>query len=147
MIASEVMNDMPGAVIYACAENTLHSSMVERMFKNFQDHRIYIVFVDLRAGKVDDFAVGVLYEISVDLSVHRLKYFDDLKDDYYDLVITLSSEPVELRRTIEVDLEFWHMFDPSFVEGNHDVRLNPYRHISHQLMELVRDRLSPTPTH
>lgn len=144
-MASDVVNDMPGAVIFACSENALRSPMAERMFKNFQDHRTYIDSVDLRADKVDHFAVGVLYEISVDLSVHRLECFDDLKDDYYDLARTLSSEAAELTRTIMVDLEFWHMFVPNFVEGNLDVSFNPYRHISHQLMELVRDRLSPTP--
>ena len=143
------MNDMPGAVLFACTENALRSPMAESMLKYFQGHRIYVDSVGVRAGKLDDFAVEVLYEIGIDLSRHRSKCFDDLGDEYYDLVITLSPESqhraVELTRTMAVDLEFWHMFDLSFVEGNRDVCLNAYRHVRDQLMERIRERFPPAP--
>ena len=93
--------------------------------------------------------VEVLDEIGIDLSRHRSKSFDDLEDECYDLIITLSPEAqhraVELTRTMAVDLEFWHTFDPSIVEGNRDTRLAAYRQVRDQLLQRIRDRFPSSP--
>ena len=74
-----------------------------------------------RSGEIDPFAVEVMDEIGIDISRHRSRSFDQLDDDYFDLVISLSPEAqhraVELTRHSHCDLEFWHMPDPSMVEG------------------------------
>lgn len=143
------MSDLPGAVLFACSENAIRSPMAESILKHLQGHRIYVDSVGVRSGEVDPFAVEVLDEIGIDLSRHRSKSFDDLEDEYYDLIITLSPEAqhraVELTRTMAVDLEFWHTFDPSIVEGNRDSRLAVYRQIRDQLMERIRERFPNAP--
>ena len=138
------MSDLPGAVLFACSENALRSPMAESILKHLHGHRIYVDSVGVRAGKLESFAVEVLDEIGIDLSRHRSKSFDDLEDEYYDLIITLSPEAqhraVELTRTMAVDLEFWHTFDPSIVEGNRDTCLAAYRQVRDQLLERICDR-------
>ena len=143
------MSDLPGAVLFACSENALRSPMAESILKHLHGHCIYVDSVGIRAGDLDGFAVEVLHEIGIDLSRHRSKSFDDLEDEYYDLIITLSPEAqhraVELTRTMAVDLEFWHTFDPSIVEGNRDTRLAAYRQVRDQLLQRIRDRFPSSP--
>ena len=143
------MSDLPGAVLFACTENALRSPMAESILKHLQGHRIYVDSVGVRCGEIDSFAIEVLEEIGIDLSRHRSKNFDDLKDEYYDLIITLSPEAqhraVELTRTMAVELEFWHTFDPSIVEGNRDSRLAAYRQVREQLMARIRERFPSSP--
>ena len=143
------MSDLPGAVLFACSENALRSPMAESILKHLHGHCIYVDSVGIRAGDLDGFAIVVLDEIGIDLSRHRSKSFDDLEDEYYDLIITLSPEAqhraVELTRTMAVDLEFWHTFDPSIVEGNRDTRLAAYRQVRDQLLQRIRDRFPSSP--
>ena len=145
------MSDLPGAVLFACSENALRSPMAESILKHLHGHRIYVDSVGIRAGELDGFAVEVLDEIGIDLSTHRSKSFDDLEDEYYDLIITLSPEAqhraVELTRTMAVDLEFWHTFDPSIVDGNRDTCLAAYRKVRDRLLERIRDRFPSSPPH
>jgi len=145
------VSDLPGAVLFACSENALRSPMAESILKHLHGHRIYVDSVGIRAGELDGFAVEVLDEIGIDLSTHRSKSFDDLEDEYYDLIITLSPEAqhraVELTRTMAVDLEFWHTFDPSIVEGNRDTCLAAYRKVRDRLLERIRDRFPSSPPH
>ena len=143
------MSDLPGAVLFACSENALRSPMAESILKHLHGHRIYVDSVGIRAGELDGFAVEVLDEIGIDLSRHHSKSFNDLEDEYYDLIITLSPEAqhraVELTRTMAVDLEFWHTFDPSIVEGNRDTCLVAYRKVRDRLLERIRDRFPSSP--
>ena len=143
------MSDLPGAVLFACTENALRSPMAESILKHLQGHRIYVDSVGVRSGKIDSFAIEVLEEIGIDLSRHRSKSFDDLEDEYYDLIITLSPDAqhraVELTRSMAVELEFWHTFDPSIVEGNRDSCLVAYRQVRDQLMARIRKRFPSSP--
>jgi len=143
------VSDLPGAVLFACTENALRSPMAESILKHLQGHRIYVDSVGVRSGKIDSFAIEVLEEIGIDLSRHRSKSFDDLEDEYYDLIITLSPEAqhraVELTRSMAVELEFWHTFDPSIVEGNRDSCLVAYRQVRDQLMARIRKRFPSSP--
>ena len=143
------MSDLPGAVLFACTENALRSPMAESILKHLHGHRIYVDSVGVRAGELNGFTAEVLDEIGIDLSTHRSKSFDDLEDEYYDLIITLSPEAqhraVELTRTMAVDLEFWHTFDPSIVEGNRDTCLVAYRKVRDRLLERIRDRFPSSP--
>ena len=139
-----MMIDLPGAVLFACTENALRSPMAEAILKHLHGHQIYVDSVGVRAGDVDAFAIEVLDEIGVDLSRPRSKSFDDLEDDYYDLIIPLSPlaqhRAVELTRTMAVEIEFWHTFDPSIIEGNRDRRLDAYREVRDQLMSRIVGR-------
>jgi hypothetical protein len=52
---------------------------------------------------------------------------------------------MELTRTMHCDVEFWHTFDPSIVEGSRENRLSVYRRIRNQLMQQIINRF-PTDT-
>lgn len=139
------MSELPGAVLFACSLNQIRSPMAEALLKYLHGRRIFVQSAGVRAGdEVDGFAVAVLDELGVDLKDHRPRSFDQLDDDYFDLVISLSPEAqhraVELTRTSSCELEFWHMPDPSLVDGTREQRLEAYRELRTMLLDRLRQR-------
>lgn len=142
-------NRNPGSVLFACTENALRSPMAEAMMKHLHGHRVFVDSAGVRAGTLDGFAVEVMAELGLDISGHRPKTFDELEDTSFDLVVSLSPEAqhgaVELTRSSAAELEFWHVFDPSLVEGGREARLDAYRQVRDELLALIRERFRTEP--
>ena len=114
--------------------------------KNLVGTSMFVDSVGVRKGQPDGFTIAVLDEIGVDLNNHRPKTFEELEDESFDLVISLSPEAqhkaVEMTRTSHCEVEFWHTMDPSIVEGSRDMRLHAYREMRDQLHERLRQRFA-----
>jgi protein-tyrosine-phosphatase len=138
------MSELPGSVLFACTQNAIRSPMAEAILKYLLGRKIYVQSAGVRPGELDPFAVAALDEIGIDIARHHPKTFDELEDSYFDLVISLSPEAqhraVELTRNSHCELEFWHMPDPSLVEGARETRLDAYRALRDQLMRRIGER-------
>jgi protein-tyrosine-phosphatase len=136
--------ERPDSVLFACTRNSVRSPMAEGLLKALHPRRIYTDSAGIREGTVDGFSVSVMAELGIDISGHRSKTFDQLEDTYFDLIITLSPEAqhraVELTRTMACDIELWHTFDPSIIEGSRETRLDAYRQVRDQLRRRIVDR-------
>lgn len=134
----------PTSVLFACTHNAIRSPMAEAMLKHVAGSRIFVDSVGVRPDELDPFAVAVMKEIGIDLARHNPKSFDDLEDDNFDLVVSLSPEAqhraVEMTRTTACELEFWHTFDPTAVEGNRETRLAAFRQMRDLLLARIRER-------
>jgi protein-tyrosine-phosphatase len=139
------MSDLPSAVLFSCTMNSVRSPMAEAIMKFLHGHQVYVDSVGVRSGEIDGFAIAVMDEIGIDLTRHHSKTFDDLEDDYFDVVITLSPEAqhraIELTRVMACELEFWNTLDPSMIESeDREVKLDAYRQVRDQLMERIKGR-------
>jgi len=141
------MAELPGSVLFACTHNAIRSTMAENIMRLLHGRRVFVQSVGIRPGDLDPFTVIVMDEIGIDISRHRARSFDDLEDDYFDLVVSLSPEAqhraVELTRTSHCEVEFWHMPDPSLVEGAREARLDAYRHLRDLLTRRITGRFPP----
>jgi protein-tyrosine-phosphatase len=139
--------ELPGSVLFACTQNSLRSPMAEALMKYLHGRQIYVQSAGVRPTEVDPFVIAVLDEIGIDLSRHRARSFDDLEDDYFDLVVSLSPEAqhraVELTRTSSCQLEFWLVMDPSLVEGSRELKLDAYRALRDDLLARLVRRFPP----
>lgn len=139
--------ELPGSVLFTCNHNAVRSPIAEAVMKYLHGQKVYVQSVGLRPQPIDPFVVAVLDEIGVDLSRHRPKSFDDLEDDYFDLVISLSPEAqhraVELTRTSSCEIEFWPTMDPSLITGSREQRLDAYRALRDDLLRRLRARFPP----
>lgn len=121
----------PTSVLFACTYNAIRSPMAEAMLKHLFPKQIFVDSVGVREGELDPFAVTVMREIGIDLSRHRPKSFDQLEDESFDLVITLSPEAhhraLEMTRTTACEVEFWRTMDPTLVDGSRDTLLAAFR--------------------
>lgn len=139
----------PGAVLFACNFNRVRSPMAEALLKRLAGDRIFVDscglkrvpegFVDPSAPlAVDPLAAEVMAEVGCDLADYATKTFDDLEDDSFDLVISLTPEAqhraVEMARGRAAEIEYWATHDPTLTEGSRLARLDAYR--------LVRDSLA-----
>lgn len=140
---------MPGSILFACTENALRSPMAEAIMKHLHGHNVYVDSVGVRAGALDGFAIEVMAELGLDIAGHRPKTFDDLEDTSFDLIVSLSPEAqhsaVELTRSTAAELEFWHTFDPSIMEGGREARLDAYRKVRDDLLARIRKRFPTEP--
>lgn len=138
--------ELPGAVLFACSQNSIRSPMAEGILKARMGHRIYVDSAGVRSTEVDGFAVTVMDEIGIDISRHRSKTFEDLEDSSFDLIISLSPEAqhsaVEMTRTWACDVEFWNTLDPSIVEGSREQRLEIFRQVRDQLVKRIEQRFT-----
>ena len=140
------MVDSPSSVRFACTWNSVRSPMAEGIMKNLVGTSMFVDSVGVRKGQLDAFVVAVLDEIGVDMNNHKPKTFEELEDDSFDLVISLSPEAqhkaVEMTRTSHCEVEFWHTMDPSIIDGSRETRLEAYREVRDQLSEKLRQRFS-----
>ncbi len=139
------MSDLPSAILFSCTMNSVRSPMAESIMKFLHGHRVYIDSAGVRSKDIDGFAIAVMDEIGIDLSRHHAKTFDDLEDDFFDVVITLSPEAqhraVELTRVMACEVEFWNTMDPSLVESeDRETVLDAYREVRDHLMLKIKQR-------
>jgi protein-tyrosine-phosphatase len=136
--------DLPSAVLFCCTMNSVRSPMAEAILKQIHGQRIFVDSVGVRAQEIDGFVVAVMDEIGIDMAKHKSKTFDDLEDESFDLIISLSPEAqhkaVDMTRTMACDVEFWNTMDPSIVEGSREDRLEAYRAVRDGLMKRIRQR-------
>lgn len=143
------MARLPSAVLFACSQNAVRSPMAAAIMQHLQGHRIYVASTGVHAGQLDPFVVAVMDEIGIDLSRHKPKSFDELEDDYFDLIVTLSPEAhhraLEMTRTMACDVEFWPTLDATAVEGSRETRLDAYRDVRDTLMRKINTRFPKGP--
>lgn len=141
-------DDLPSAVLFCCTFNAIRSPMAEGIFHRFHGTRIFVDSVGIKTEEVDPFAIAVMEEIGIDISRHRAKTFEELEDDSFDVIVSLSPEAqhkaVELTRTNACEVEFWPTFDPTLIEGSREARLEAYRQVRDELMRHILARF-PTP--
>ncbi len=98
-MAGETRGRRPDAVLFCCNFNQVRSPMAEALLKRFAGDRIFVDSCGLRRAvfdpdedemEVDPLAAEVMAQIGLDLTRHRCKTFDELEDDSFDLVISLT---------------------------------------------------------
>jgi len=147
----------PGAVLFACNYNRVRSPMAEGLLRRLAGDRIFVDSCGLkpppRGGEeaggpaIDPLAAEVMAEVGVDLSDYRPKTFDDLQDDSFDLVISLTPEAqhraVEMTRGRAAEIEYWPTHDPTLAEGSREARLAAYRDLRDSLTRTIQQRFKP----
>ena len=123
--------DLPGTVLFACTHNMIRSPMAEGLMKSMFPNRIFADSCGLNAGVPDGFAFTVMNEIGIDLTNHQPKNFDDLEDEYFDLIICFSDVSYamaeEMARNKATEVEYWPVYDAALASDNREERLAAYR--------------------
>jgi len=135
---------LPSAILFCCTMNSIRSPMAEGIMKHLYGTEVFVDSVGVRARDLDGFAIVAMAEIGIDISGHNAKTFGDLEDSSFDLVVSLSPEAqhtaVELTRYMACEVEFWHTFDPSVIEGHREQRLEAYQKVRDELFKRIQDR-------
>jgi protein-tyrosine-phosphatase len=141
----------PNAVLFACNLNRVRSPMAEALLRRFAGDRIFVDSCGLKGvvdpeadDEIDPLAAAVMAEIGCDLGDFRTKTFDDLEDDSFDLVISLTPEAqhraTEMGRGRDIAIEYWPIHDPTLEDGSRETRLAAYRQVRDALAERIKRR-------
>jgi protein-tyrosine-phosphatase len=146
-----VADNLPASVLFACNFNRVRSPIAEGLMKLMFGDRVYVESCGLkRDDEPDPFAAAVMDELGVDLTGHRPKTFDDLEEDSFDLVISLTPEAhhraLELARGRAVEIDYWPTPDPTLVLGAREEVMAAYRELRDRLAAKIRQRFGATPT-
>ena len=147
------MGELPSSVLFCCDHNSTRSPMAEGMMKHFYGTDCYVQSVGVKSElEVDGFTIAVMDEIGIDLSRHKVRSFDQLRewgDDLsaFDLVIALSPasqrQALELTRFFHLDVEYWHIMDPTGIGETREAKLAAYRQTREQIRSRMIDRFGP----
>jgi protein-tyrosine-phosphatase len=99
--------------------------------------------------EIDGFSIAVCEEIEVQLSRHRSRSFDEMKqwgDDLssFDLVVALSPasqrRALELTRLFHLTVEYWPILDPTGIGETREMKLVSYRQTRDQIVNKLKEK-------
>ncbi|MBB5573124.1 MULTISPECIES: low molecular weight phosphatase family protein [Rhizobium] len=135
----------PGAILFMCGLNTIRSPMAEAIARGMLPQGTYVASAGVRAGERNPFVDVVLGEIGLSLGRRQPQTLEELEDDFFDVIITLSPEAhhaaLELTRANAIDVIYWPTIDPSVAGGTREQILNAYREVRDHLLGLIESRL------
>ncbi len=136
--------DLPGSVLFACAQNSIRSPMAEKLMRHFYGRKVYVDSCGVHEGEIDPFVEAVMDEMGLDMTNFVSKSFDDLEDTSFDMVISLSPaahhRAMEMTRTMAITAEYWPTLDPSAVAGSREHIIAAYREVRDGLIKRLKQR-------
>ena len=134
------------SVLFMCSMNAVRSPMAEEIAKRVLPKSTYVQSAGARKGKPDPFLEIILEEAGMPGAVHEPRALDELEDDFFDLVITLSPEAhhcaLELTRAHKVEVEYWPTPDPTVATGTREQILQAYRDVFERLRARIQARFA-----
>ncbi|MEM7710307.1 MAG: low molecular weight phosphatase family protein [Pseudomonadota bacterium] len=142
--------DLPQAVLFCCDHNSVRSPMAEGLMKQRHGHDIYVQSAGVKGDmEIDGFAIAVCEELGVELSRHRSRSFDEMRqwgDDLegFDLIVALSPasqrRAQELARHAHIEVEYWPVMDPTGFGDGREAALVRYRAARDQIVARLKAR-------
>ena len=147
------MASFPHSVLFCCDHNAVRSPMAEGMMKKFYGQRAYVQSAGVKNDmEIDGFSIAVCAELGIELSRHRSRSFEEMRewgDDLgqFDLIIALSPASqrtaLELTRTYHLEVEYWPILDPTGLGETREAKLASYRQSREQIRQRMLDRFGP----
>ena len=138
---------VPMSMLFACTHNEIRSPMAEGLLKNMVGTRIFVDSCGVDPSQhANPMMVEVMAELGIDMRRHHPKEFDDLLDESFDLVVSLSPpaqhRSVQMTEQLACEVEYWPIIDPDIIEGTRETRMLAYRNCRDQLQEKIRQRFA-----
>ncbi|MET3587563.1 protein-tyrosine-phosphatase [Pseudorhizobium tarimense] len=144
--AEQAVTEKPGAVLFMCGWNAIRSPMAEVIAKQLLAPDIYVQSAGVRTGERDPFVDVVLDEMGLSIGKHKPRTLDDLEDDFFDLIVTLTPEAhhaaLELTRSNAVSVIYWPTLDPTAAGETREQRLAAYRDVRDSLWRRIDEQFS-----
>lgn len=129
-------------VLFLCTGNSCRSQMAEGWARKLHPGLIEAYSAGTKPGRVDPRAVKIMAEAGVDISGHRSKHADELKDIPFDLVVTVCDNareacPVWLGKAVKLHKSFE---DPPFLAKEaktEEEALGHYRRVRDEIRDFV----------
>ena len=135
----------PLRVLFLCTENSARSQMAEGILRHLSGDTLEVWSAGSQPSAVHPYAVKVLARMGIDISQQTAKHLDVLRDQPFDVVITVCDRMKESCPTWPADPEqiHWSLPDPVALEGVSDTeRYAAFEDVAHQLVIRLRHFLA-----
>jgi arsenate reductase len=133
-------------VLFLCTENACRSQMAEGLVNHDLQGRVQAFSAGVRPNRVNPRAIQVMGELGIDISHQRSKSVDELKDEQFDLVITVCDNAAKQCPMFPGNAEILHIGfpDPAQATGTEEEILTVFRRVRdemrQQLIPLLKER-------
>ena len=102
--------------------------------------------------EIDGFSIAVCKELGIELSRHRSRSFDEMKEwgddlEQFDLIVALSPasqrRALELARHAHIEVEYWPILDPTGLGESREAKLAQFRAARDQIVGRLKERFGP----
>ena len=148
-----MVKDFPQSVLFCCDHNAVRSPMAEGLMKKYYGQRAYVQSAGVTNDmEIDGFSIAVCAEMSIELSRHQSRSFDEMQrmgDDLgqFDLIVALSPASqrmaLDLTRLYHLEVEYWPILDPTAIGDGRDAKLSAYRQARNQIRDRMLARFGP----
>jgi protein-tyrosine-phosphatase len=143
--------EAPASVLFACTLNRTRSPMAAALMRQMFGDRIHVDSCGIKADAgFDPFMIQVLQEVGAEVASHGPKRFEQLDDDSFDLVISLTPDAqhraAQVLRGRSVEIEYWPTYDPTDCEGSRELVLDAYRLLRDHLHKRIFERFAQPST-
>jgi len=131
-------------VLFLCIHNSARSQMAEAYLKKFGGDKFFVESAGLEAGTLNPFAVEVMREEGIDISLNKTKsVFDFSKEGRtYNYVVTVcdaaSSDRCPFFPGLHEKIN-WSFEDPSAFAGSQQEKVDATRMVRDKIKDAVRD--------
>jgi arsenate reductase len=129
------MNETPVRILFLCTGNSCRSQMAEGLARTLGHGHVEAWSAGTHPRAVHPLAIEAMRIVEIDISGHRSKHIDELKEQDFDYVITVCDRANEKCPTREGtrDRLHWSFEDPAALVADHGQQL--------KLFERVRDEI------
>ena len=141
---------LPQSILFCCDHNAVRSPMAEGIMKKLYGTGTYVQSVGvINDLEIDGFSISVCEEISVELSRHRSRSFDEMEKwgedlSSFDLIVALSPasqrRALELTRLFHLTVEYWPILDPTGIGETREMKLVSYRQTRDQIVNKLKEK-------
>ena len=132
---------MKKKVLFICTHNAARSQMAEGLLRSLAGDRYEVFSAGTEPGRVHPYAVRVMAEIGMDISLHRSKNVDEFAGHPIDMVITVCDHAKERCPIFSGGAQKIHQSfeDPSALTGLEEDILAGFRRIRDKIRAWILD--------
>lgn len=133
---------MKNKILFLCTGNSCRSQMAEGWCRHLKGDLFDVYSAGIETHGLNPYAVKVMDEVGVDISKHRSKHVDELKDINFDFVITVCGHANENCPLFSGATKVFHVgFDDppklaKFAKSDEEA-LNCYRRVRDEIRDFI----------
>ena len=126
-------------VLFVCTHNSARSQMAEAFLNQMQPEKYKAYSAGTKPTKLSPYAVTVMSEIGIDISLQFSKSIESLKGQRFDIVVTVCDSAKESCPSLPEGGKVMHesFDDPSDFRGTDQDKLRGYRRVRDEIKRWV----------
>lgn len=129
-------------ILFICTANAARSQMAEGLLRARYGSRFEVFSAGTRQSKVSTRAIVVMQEIGIDISGHRSKTLDEVREIPFDITVTLCDRAHAVCPVIPQAARTIHHWvsDPHLTPGTEEQILEGYRTVRDEIAAWIDEQ-------